>query len=206
MAKIDFKKELKEFYSASKSKVAIVEVPAMKYIMVDGVGDPNTSADFQAAIEALYGTAYTLKFAMKESQPEGYFEFVVPPLEGLWWMDPGPFDPEAKDKWQWTVMIMQPDFVTSDMIEGAIETLRKKKPSDMLDKLRYETLEEGVCGQMLHIGPYSQQGSTIEKIQDHIEAEGYSFSGKHHEVYLSDPRRTAPEKLKTIIRHPVAKD
>ena len=205
MAKVDFKKSLKEFYSASKSKVTIIEVPDMKYIMVDGVGDPNTSANFQAAIEALYGTAYTLKFAMKESQPKGYFEFVVPPLEGLWWTDPGPFDPEAKDKWQWTLMIMQPDFVTLDVIEGAIETLREKKPSDILDELRFETFQEGLCAQMLHIGPYSQQGTTIEKIQEHIETEDYTLSGKYHEVYLSDPRRTASERLKTIIRQPVAK-
>lgn len=205
MAKVDFKKSLKEFYSASKKVPSLVEVPSMNFIMVDGVGDPNTCADFQDAVGALYGIAYTVKFAMKKPQPEGYFEFVVPPLEGLWWMDPGPFDPEAKDKWQWTMMVMQPDFVTASIIESAIAALKVKKPSDAVSKVRFERFEEGCCAQIMHLGPYSEEGPTIEKLHGFVELEGYALRGKHHEIYLSDPRRCAPEKLKTIIRHPVSK-
>ena len=205
MAKVDFKKSLKEFYSASKTAACLVDVGSMNFVMVDGVGDPNTSADFQDAVGALYGVAYTVKFDMKKSQPAGYFEFVVPPLEGLWWMDPGPFDPEAKDKWQWTVMVMQPDFVTSSIIENAILVLKEKKPSDALSKVRFERFEEGASAQIMHLGPYSEEGPTIEKLHSFVEAEGYVLRGKHHEIYLSDPRRCAPEKLKTIIRHPVSK-
>jgi hypothetical protein len=204
MAKVDFKKSLKEFYSG-KAEPKLVEVPAMKYIQVDGVGDPNTSQAFQDAMEILYGIAYTLKFDMKKNTPDGYFEFVVPPLEGLWWMDPGPFDPLAKDKWQWTMMIMQPDFVTDELIDSAKKLLTAKKPDIDLANVRYGVIDEALSAQTLHIGPYSQEGPTVEKLHEFVESAGYTLRSKHHEIYLSDPRRVAPEKLKTIIRHPVEK-
>ena len=120
MTKVDFKKELKDFYSAKKDKIAVVEVPKMKFLAIDGMGDPETSQGFQDAVAALYGVAYTAKFSMKAAPPKGYFEFVVPPLEALWWMDPGPFDPQAKDKWQWRMLVMQPDFVTGRVVDQAI--------------------------------------------------------------------------------------
>ena len=204
MTKVDFKKSLKEFYSA-KGEAKLVEVPAMKYLQVDGVGDPNTSKDFQNAIECLYGIAYTLKFEMKKDQPDGYFEFVVPPLEALWWMDPSPFDPDAKDKWQWTVMLMQADFVTAEMIESTKKTLAAKKPELDLSNVRYGVIEEGLSAQIMHIGPYAEEGPTIEKLHAFVEDQGYTLRDKHHEIYMSDPRRVAPEKLKTILRHPVKK-
>jgi len=203
MAKVDFKKTLKELYTA-KAEPKLVEVPALKYIQVDGVGDPNACPAFQEAMECLYGIAYTLKFEMKAAQPAGYFEFVVPPLEGLWWMDPGLFDPAAKDKWQWTMMVMQADFVTDELIDSAKKTLAKKKPGLDLSKVRYGVIEEGLSAQIMHIGPYSEEKPTIEKLHAFIEANGYKLRGKHREIYMSDPRRVAPEKLKTIIRQPVA--
>lgn len=204
MAKIDFKKELKQFYSAKQTPV-MVTVPPMNFIMVGGTGDPNTSQDFADGVEALYGTAYTLKFAMKTDQPAGYFEFVVPPMQGLWWMDPGPFDPNAKDKWQWTVMIMQPDFVTKDMIANAVTALKAKKNPPAADKIHYESYDEGLAVQILHVGPYAQEGPTIQKLHAFAKENGCKLRGKHHEIYLSDPRKTAPEKLKTIIRQPVTR-
>ncbi|MCF7955306.1 MAG: GyrI-like domain-containing protein [Phycisphaerae bacterium] len=202
MAKIDFKKSLKEFYSA-KAAPKLVEVPPMKYIQVDGVGDPNTSPAFQDAMECLYGIAYTLKFDMKKNTPAGYFEFVVPPLEGLWWMDPGPFDADAKDKWQWTVLLMQADFITAEMIESTKKTLAAKKPDLNLSKVRFEVIQEGLSAQIMHTGPYAEEGPTVEKLYEFVHAQGYKLRDKHHEIYLSDPRRVAPDKLKTIIRHPV---
>ncbi|MBW8016967.1 MAG: hypothetical protein FVQ82_12345 [Planctomycetes bacterium] len=202
MAKVDFKKSLREFYSA-KGEPKLVEVPSMKYIQVDGVGDPNTSAAFQEAMEMLYGIAYTLKFDMKKNQPDGYFEFVVPPLEALWWMDPGPFDPDAKDKWQWTVLLMQPDFVTDELIDSTKKILNAKKPDLDLANVRYGVIDEGLSAQILHIGPYAEEGPTIEKLHAFVKSQGYTLLDKHHEIYMSDPRRVAPEKLKTIIRHPV---
>ena len=204
MPKVDFKKELKQYYSASKITPAIIDVPKMNFIQIDGTGDPNTSQSFQKAVEALYGIAYTLKFSFKDAPPKGYFEFVVPPLEGLWWMD-GPFDPDAKDKWKWTLMIMQPDFVTAKLVEKAIEILKQKKPSPALADIRYESYKEGLAAQIMHIGPYAEEGPTIEKLHEFVRSQGYTLHSKHHEIYLSDPRRTAPEKLKTILRHPIEK-
>ena len=175
----------------------------MKFLAIDGMGDPETSQDFQDAVAALYGVAYTAKFSMKAAPPKGYFEFVVPPLEALWWMDSGPFDPHAKDKWQWRMLVMQPDFVTGRVVDQAIGTLKDKKPTPDLDKLRYEPLNEGISLQTLHIGPYNEVGKTIEKLLTFADENGYRLTGKHHEIYLSDPRRAAPEKLKTIVREPV---
>ncbi|MFW9855518.1 MAG: GyrI-like domain-containing protein [Candidatus Thorarchaeota archaeon] len=202
MAKIDFKKELKGIYSnVSSTKFSIVDVPPLNFLMIDGQGDPNTSAEYQAAMEALYPITYTLKFMMKEKGKD----YVVMPLEGLWWVpNMENFSEENKDAWYWTSMIMQPDFVTPALFDQAIVEVKKKKAPSALDKVRFEVYEEGKSAQILYFGPYSDEGSTIANLHEFIERQGYSRRGKHHEIYLSDPRRTKPDRLKTIIRQPVS--
>ena len=201
MDKIDLRKERPDLWKASAKAPTMVDVPAMHFLMVDGEGDPNTSAAFQQAIEALYGLSYTLKFASKMGRG---IDWKVMGIEGLWWAD----DPEAfragrKDEWRWTLLIAQPDIVTAEAVEAARETLRQKKNPAALDRVRLERFHEGLSAQMLHVGPYSEEGPTIERLHAFIRDEGYDLAGKHHEIYLSDPRRVAPEKLKTILRYPV---
>ena len=206
MEKLDLKKDQKHLYAPSAKAVALVEVPTMNFLMADGAGDPNTSPDFQAAVEALYGLSYTLKFMVKKGQGIDYF---VLPLEGLWWAeDMGAFAPETSDKnrWQWTLMIRQPEPVTPELFEQAREQVKKKKPLPFLPRVRWESYAEGLSAQILHVGPFSEETANIQKIHAFIEKQGYDFNGKHHEIYLSDPRRTAPEKLKTVIRQPVKKN
>ncbi|MBA4393331.1 MAG: hypothetical protein C0407_07240 [Desulfobacca sp.] len=203
--KIDFKKEWKHLYSPSAREVVLVEVSAMNFVMGEGRGDPNTSPDFKGVVEALYSLSYTLKFMVKKDQG---IDYTVLPLEGLWWADDmAAFSPEDLDKsrWQWTVMIAQPDFIGQGLFVQAMEPVKKKKPLPFLSLLRWESLHEGLCAQILHVGPYAQEHPTIEKIHNFMKEEGYDFAGKHHEIYLSDPRKTAPEKLKTIIRQPIRK-
>jgi len=207
MEKLDLKKEYKELYNAglkaAKAPV-MVKVPKFKYLMYDGKGDPNTSQEFQDAMMALYGTAYTLKFMCKLG-PVGK-DWGVMPLQALWWSDDmNDFRTGKKENWMWTCMILQPDFVTKKLVEEAMEQLREKKDPPGLDKLRFDSYSEGKAGQILHIGPYAEEGPTIEKLHHFILDKGYTLEGKHHEIYLSDPRRTKPEKLKTIIRQPVKK-
>ncbi|MFW9779339.1 MAG: GyrI-like domain-containing protein [Candidatus Heimdallarchaeota archaeon] len=202
MAKIDLKKELKGIYSnISSSKFSIVDVPPLNFLMIDGQGDPNTSADYQAAMEALYPISYTLKFMMKDKGND----YVVMPLEGLWWVpNMEGFSEENKDAWYWTSMIMQPDFITPALFDQAVAEVKKKKAPAALDKVRFEVYEEGKSVQILYFGPYSDEGPTIANLHKFIEKQGYSRRGKHHEIYLSDPRRTKPDRLKTIIRQPVS--
>lgn len=202
MQKIDYKKELKHLYSASAKKVAIVEVPAMNFLRIDGAGDPNSSQAFQEAVEALFGVSYTLKFMIKKS--EGGIDYGVMPLEGLWWVeDMSRFSIDAKDDWQWTLMIMQPELITRDLVDEAIAQVRKKRNSPALTNLRFEAFAEGKSAQILHVGPFSKEGPAIQKVHAHISATGGRLSGKHHEIYLSDNRRAAPERWKTIIRQPL---
>jgi len=202
MSKTDLKKELKELYSPSAREVSLVEVPDMNFVMVDGAGDPNTVPEFQQAIEALYGVSYTLKFTIKKAGLGP--DYTVAPLEGLWWAaDISSFELGEKDKWIWTLMIAQPDFVTTDMVDEAIKALKDRKDPLALSKLRFEPLREGLCVQIMHIGPYAEERPTLEKLHTFMQSNGYEFNGKHHEVYLSDPRRTAPEKMRTVIRQPV---
>ncbi|PIE33381.1 hypothetical protein CSA56_11925 [candidate division KSB3 bacterium] len=205
MSKIDYKKELKHLYKPSAKKIEIVNVPSMNFLMIDGAGDPNTSQEFQEGIEALFGVSYTLKFMIKK----GAFavDYGVLPLEGLWWADDmGQFSIQDKSNWQWTVMTMQPEqYITVNLVQEAIVQVDKKKGLAALSKLRFERFEEGLAAQVMHIGPFSEEGPTIEKLHDFIEEQGYQRSGRHHEIYLSDFRRTAPEKLKTIIRQPMRK-
>lgn len=200
MKKIDLKKELKHLYNPSK-EIALVDVPEMNFLMIDGAGDPNTSQDYKDAIESLYAVSYTLKFMVKK---EKAVDYVVMPLEGLWWTEPmSQFTMENKDMWQWTAMIMQPEYVTEELFNRAVEQVQIKKNLPSLSKIKFKSLYEGLSTQLMYIGPYSAEGPTIEKLHNFIEENGYELRGKHHEIYLSDPRRSAPEKLKTVIRQPV---
>ncbi|MCX6151350.1 MAG: GyrI-like domain-containing protein [Ignavibacteriales bacterium] len=205
MQKIDFKKELKKYYNASSKAPEIVEVPAMNFFMIDGEGDPNTSQDYKDSIEALYTVSYTIKFSIKKSALA--IDYGVLPLEGLWWMDDmNQFSSANKNLWKWTSMIMQPELVTKEMVEKAIKEVEKKKTLPALSKIRFEKFNEGKCAQIMHIGPYAAEEPTIKSLHEFIKSNGGKFSGekqKHHEIYLSDPRKSTPEKLKTIIRQPM---
>lgn len=197
--KNDLKKELKELYSASAKKCAFVTAPEMNFIMVDGTGDPNNNPSFQEAVETLFAISYTIKFAVKKG---GGGDFAVMPLEGLWWAD-GPFDMEKRGNWLWTAMIMQPPHVTAQTFNDALKTAAAKKDLPGIARLRFEKFAEGYAAQLLHIGPFSTELPTVRTLDDFIAEHGCEQSGKHHEIYLTDMRRTAPAKLKTIIRHPV---
>jgi hypothetical protein len=202
MDKLDLKKTLKPLYSAS-AKPVLVDVPEITFLMVDGAGDPNTSPDFLEAMGALYGAAYTLKFMLKK-RPEDPLDFAVMPPEGLWWCEGrSDFCMEDKGKWLWTLMIALPDVVTPDHFAEACRQLRAKKNPPGLDRLRLERFHEGLCAQVMHVGPYADEPATIALLHAFIAEQGHSPRGKHHEIYFSDPRRCAPEKMKTILRQPV---
>jgi len=201
MKKVDLKKELKQLYKVSAKAVAQVTVPPLKYLMIDGCGDPNTSQEYAQAVEALFSVSYTAKFAVKKGAQK--IDYAVMPLEGLWWADDwSDFVAGDKSNWQWTMMILQPDFVPDKTIEDAIAEVRRKKNPPALHKLRLEQFSEGKCAQILHIGPFSAEGPTIEKLHEYILSRG-SLAGKHHEIYLSDVRRADPAKWKTILRQPM---
>ncbi len=202
MEKVDLKKELRHLYNPSAKEVVEVDVPAMNYLMIDGTGDPNTSQSFREAIEALYALAYTLKFMVKKGAQA--VDYVVMPLEGLWWADDmANFSTTDKSNWKWTAMIMQPDCVTPAMVDTAITEVRKKKNPPALGLVRFIAFHEGRAAQIMHVGPFSAEGPTIEKVHQFIRERGCALAGKHHEIYLSDMRRTAPEKWKTVIRQPM---
>lgn len=204
MDKIDFKKKFRELYTASVKRPSIIDVPAMGTLLIDGQGNPNTAESFQQAIQVLYGMSFTAKFMLKEDKTTP--DYVVPPLEGLWDIkDMVEFDLNKKDKWKWTLMIKQPEWFTQKVYEKTKEALKKKKDPPALSKLRFETFDEGKAAQIMHIGPYDNEPPTIEKLHTFITAQGYKPHGRHHEIYLSDPRRCQPEKLRTIIRQPISK-
>lgn len=201
MIKIDLKKEMKHLYQPGAKEVVQVEVPALKYLMVDGEGDPNTSQEYSQAVEALFSVSYTAKFMVKKG-PQAV-DYSVMPLEGLWWADDmSVFVANDKAKWKWTMMIMQPSFVADEVISAAMADVKRKKKFPGVDRLRLESFSEGLCAQILHTGPFSEEGPTIERLHAFID-ERSSRQGKHHEIYLSDIRRAAPQKWKTIIRHPM---
>ncbi|MBO5209879.1 MAG: GNAT family N-acetyltransferase [Lachnospiraceae bacterium] len=212
--KLDYKKEYKVLYQPA-TKPSIIDVPEMIFIAVDGKGNPNTCEAYKEAMEILYGLSFTIKMSkMSGTQPEGYFEYVVPPLEGFWTVEGISFDGinvTDKDKFCWTSMIRQPEFVTEEVFEKAKEALMKKKPelAGAIEKARYRKIKEGLCVQMMHKGSYDDEPKSIEKMKQYVTEMGYEedFSDTrfHHEIYLSDPRRCAPEKLRTVIRHPVRK-
>jgi len=193
MEKIDYKKELKHLYRSSAKNVEVVEVPKMNFLMIDGDGDPNHPT-FQNAIEVLFPLSYTLKFMIKKSDIG--IDYGVLPLEGLWWADDmSSFIKDKKDDWKWTLMIMQPELVKKEMVVKAIEEVRKKKDPVALPLVRFESFSEGEAAQIMHIGPFSEEGPTVEKVHTFIGNSGRQRSGKHHEIYLSDIRRSAPARL-----------
>jgi len=201
MKKIDLKKEYKEQFKASQKEPAVITIPKSNYLCLSGKGDP-ASAEFKQAIEALFSVSYTIKFTIKKG-PKA-IDYGVLPLEGLWWVENmADFDINNKSNWLWTAMIMQPEFITQEMITEAIDQVQKKKGLPQLDQLKFEPIDEGLSVQVLHIGPFKDEGPTVERLHEYMKENDYNFNGHHHEIYLSDFRRTAPEKLKTIIRQPV---
>lgn len=201
MKKLDHRKTLKHLYSASAKTIAEVDVPPLRFLMIDGQGDPNTSQDYAAAVEALFSVSYTAKFMLKKGPSQ--LDYAVMPLEGLWWAeDPSVFVENRRESWRWTMMIMQPDVVADELIAEAIAVVKRKKALVALDKLRLETFAEGRAAQVLHVGPFSEEGPTIERLHAFIRSKG-ALAGKHHEIYLTDIRRADPKKWKTIIRQPM---
>lgn len=201
MEKVDLKKELKHLYQPSAKEVVQVDVPTMNYLMVDGEGDPNTSQAYSDAVEALFMVSYAVKFMVKKGASA--IDYGVMPLEGLWWADDmSRFTTTDKSNWKWTMMIMQPSFVTPEIIDSAIADVTKKKNPMATSKLRLETFSEGRCAQILHIGPFSEEGATIEEVHQFIDSRSRR-TGKHHEIYLSDIRKADPSKWKTIVRQPM---
>jgi hypothetical protein len=204
MKKIDFKKELKDLYNPTTKEIVKVDVPEMNFLMIDGQGDPNTAQEYKDAVETLYAVSYALKFMIKKGKEA--IDYGVLPLEGLWWADDmSKFTAENKDNWKWTAMIMQPEYVTKELFQEAVKQVEEKKNPPALSKIRFESFKEGLSAQIMYIGPYSAEGTTIEKIHNFIKENRYRLKGKHHEIYLGDPRKTAPEKLKTVIRQPMGK-
>ncbi|MBT3233031.1 MAG: hypothetical protein HN356_09460 [Calditrichaeota bacterium] len=204
MKKIDFKKELKHLYKPTVKKFATVEVPDTNFIMIDGIGNPNTEKSYAEAVQVIFGLSYTIKFMVKKGDLQ--IDYGVLPLEGLWWMDDmSRFSVDTKDEWKWTMMIMQPEFITRDIYDHAIkELIRKKNPSNIA-QVRFEPYSEGLSAQIMYIGPYADEEPAIKKLHEYIHDEGFNRYGKHHEIYLSDPRRSKPEKLKTVLRQPMRK-
>lgn len=202
MEKVDLKKKLAHLYNPPR-KLGIVDVPPLNFLMLDGRGNPNTSPEYQEAVETLYALAYTLKFASKRQLERDY---AVMPLEGLWWTpDMADFSLDDKDAWHWTMLIAQPEWITGEMVEAAREDVRRKKNPARLDAVRFETYHEGLAVQIMYLGAYADEAPTIAALHAFIAEQGYTPNGKHHEIYLGDPRRTAPEKLKTVIRQPMRK-
>ena len=200
---LDLKKDLKHLYNPSTKGVVLVDVPEMQFLMIDGMGDPNTAQEYSDAVSALYSMAYTLKFLIRK---ELGIDYPVMPLEGLWWVeDMRAFSVDKKNDWLWTMMIMQPDIVTLEHFQEALKQVEQKKPYPGLSKIRLERFAEGLAAQIMHIGPYATEKPTVEKIHTFIQEQSYSLSGKHHEIYLGDPRKAAPEKLKTVVRQPCKK-
>jgi hypothetical protein len=197
--KIDLSRELKELYHA-RTEPAFVDVPELLFLTIDGHGDPNVSPVFRAAVEALYSVSYTLKFALKPQ-----LEWKVMPLEGLWWVpDMEQFSTERKADWDWRLLIVQPELVDDELLAAAVAKATAKRELPAAELLRLERYAEGRAAQILHVGPYAAEGPTIERLHAFIAAQGFERAGLHHEIYLGDPRRAAPEKLKTIVRQPVA--
>lgn len=213
MQKLDLKKDLKYLYVPSAKKIELVQVPALNFIMIDGAIEPgqapSTSPLFQENMQVLYSAAYTLKFAAK-LRKDNPLDYPVMALEGLWWVEDGTFDIQKPGNWKYTVMIMQPDLVTQAMFTEALVQMRRKKGDQpAFARLRLECFQEGLCVQTLHIGPYATEPATVERMQTFMQENGLrdrvGLGGRHHEIYMGDPRRSDPSRLKTVLRHPVEK-
>ena len=208
MEKLDLRQQYKHLYKPRHNKVTVVEVPIFKFALIDGAIErgktPGTSPSFMAATEMMYAISYTLKFMSKQRE-EDPIDYAVMALEALWWIEDGKFDISNPSNWLWTAMIMQPDHITNEMFQAGLVQVRKKKPHLALNRLRFETFHEGLSMQIMHIGPYAKEPATLAKMDAFARENGYTTRGKHHEIYLGDPRRTKPENLKTVLRHPVEK-
>lgn len=202
MTKINYQQQYKSLYKPSGKEFSIVEVPPLNFLMLDGAGDPNTAPVFPAAMQALYGLAYALKFKVRGLSG---VDFGVMPLEGLWWTDGDGFDHDHRERWHWTLMIMQPEHVTADLVHEMADEVAKKKKLPLVRDVRFEAYHEGLSAQILYTGSYADEGPTIARLHEFMEHSGCTFNGKHHEIYLNDPTRTAPERLQTIIRQPMRK-
>lgn len=207
MDSIDYKKE--KYYKA-KTTPEFTEIPKMLFVMVDGKGAPestNGETEFQSAMQAMFGIVYTIKFwGKKHPTPDNYSKFTLAPVEGLWWIKgTHQFDMNKPESWQWTVMLRVPEFITPDFFNEVVNDCIDKKQSDIYKKARLEYYQEGLCVQLLHVGPYDQEAENIKKLHTFAKANGYALTGKHHELYFGDPRLTSPEKLHTILRNPVRK-
>jgi len=202
IVKVDLKKELKHLYHPSAKTVSVVNVPSMKFLMIDGRGNPNTSPQYAQAVEALFALAYALKFKIKKSGAG--VDYAVMPLEGLWWTeDMSQFNLNDKEAWQWTMMIMQPDYITADLFAKALPEVEKKRNNNAaLKRVRFESYHEGLSAQIMHHGSYAEEAPTIAQLHEYITQGGNRPRGKHHEIYLNDPRKTQPAKLLTVIRQP----
>jgi hypothetical protein len=202
MTKLDLKRDLQYLYKPSAKQPEIIAVPPMNFMMIDGVGDPNESQPFADAVQALNSAAFTLKFAIRKARG---IDYAVMPTEGLWWTERlEDFRIDQPANWLWTIMIMQPDFITAEDVEAAVAAAKAKKKLAALDLIRFDSYHEGRSAQIMHIGPYGlAEVPTVERLDSFIRERGERMTGKHHEIYISDPNRAAPEKLKTILRHPI---
>ncbi len=202
MDKVDLMKQWRHLYQPSAKEVVAVEMPPMNFLMVDGRGDPASGPEFQEAMGALYAVAYTVKFARKKAGKAP--DYGVMPPEALWWTERGEFDMTRREQWRWTLMIAQPEFISPEEVEEAKAEVAGKKNLPAALRVRLERFEEGQAAQIMHLGPYWEEPATIGRLHEFIAAQGGQPCGKHHEIYLSDPRRSAPEKLKTVLRQPYA--
>ena len=208
MKKLDLRRKYKHLYQPSARKVEVVEVPELSFVMLDGRIEkghsPSDSPAFLEAIQALFGISYTLKFQSKLRKTNA-IDYPVMALEALWWVEDGRFELSKPDNWCWRAMMMQPEHITSEMFAEALAQLASKKPSPALERLRLERFCEGLCIQTMHIGPYSTEPATVERMRAFAQENEYLIANQHHEIYLGDPRRSAPEKLKTVLRHQAEK-
>jgi hypothetical protein len=199
--RLDLRRELKTLFGPPAGRPVLVEVPELSFLMVDGHGDPNLSQDYRDAVQALFAVSYAVKFTVKRAVG---IDYRVMPLEGLWWADDmSTFAIADKASWKWTALIVQPDLVTSELVQQAAATATAKRPLPAVGRVRLERWREGRAAQVLYLGPFSAEGPTIEQLHSFIADQGLGRRGKHHEIYLTDPSRTAPERLKTVIRQPV---
>jgi hypothetical protein len=202
MDKRDLKKELRHLYSPSVKEMAQVDVSTMNFLMIDGEGDPNRSPAYTEALETLFAASYALKFAIKKGPLA--VDYGVLPLEGLWWADDmSAFAGKDRSGWKWTMMIMQPDFIGKDLVDMILAGLAKKKKLAALQRIRFEPFAEGLCAQIMYVGPFTGEAPTIEKLHRFIEGSGHRRHGRHHEIYLTDIRKADPTKWKTVIRQPM---
>jgi hypothetical protein len=213
MQTLDLKKQYKHLYQPSSKKVEIVQVPRLQFAMIDGAiekgSEPGKSDSFAEATRTLYGISYTLKFLLKKRKVNP-IDYPVMALEGLWWVEDGMFDITVKDNWFYTLMILQPKLITQDVFAEGLEQVRKKKgDSEILSQVRLDCFDEGLCVQTMHIGPYATEPTTVARMRAFAEENGYrdciGRQRKHHEIYLSDPRKADPAKMKTVLRHPIEK-